>query len=136
MKHAIFSLSSNTTESRKEGFEILHENEDKRDIYTAELEGRLALASIQDDEKIYVDRLQDMGEGYSQMTAEIKTVSNTDGDSVSETCDNASDSKDLARNGLPSACVFVAKSVSTSRSIITTSNVLYPVEQSCCKSSR
>ncbi|CCX13348.1 Similar to Meiotic activator RIM4; acc. no. P38741 [Pyronema omphalodes CBS 100304] len=108
MKHAIFSLSSNTTESRKEGFEILHENEDKRDIYTAELEGRLALASIQDDEKIYVDRLQDMGEGYSPMTAEIKTVSNTDGDSVSGTCDNASDSKDLARNGLPSACVFVA----------------------------
>jgi len=109
MKHAIFSFSSNASESKKDGFDMVHDSEDKRDIYTAELENRMNLASIQDDEKIYVDRLQERGETYSPMTTEVRNIGNSEDPLPTGLCDDSSDSKDLARNGLPSACVFVAK---------------------------
>ena len=110
MKHAIFALSSSHSELKKDSFDFIPGNGDKKAIYSREFDGRMSMASIQDDETIYVDQLQGRSGACGAMTSEVKNIRNPEEFSPAVASgDGSPESRDLARNGLPSACVFVAK---------------------------
>jgi hypothetical protein len=109
MNHAIFFLSSDTSESAKKGFEPIRGGAGKTDLRTAELEGRINRASVHDDhEGIYSEHLQRRAGNFSPIATEVRSGKNEDL-ALNDMGDSTLDLKDLARNGLPSACVFVAK---------------------------
>jgi hypothetical protein len=108
MNHAIFFLSSDTSESTKKGFEPIRGGAGKKDLYTADIESRMNLASVHDDEEIYGEHLQIRTGNFSPTATEVRSGKNEDL-AINDMGDSTLDPKDLARNGLPSACVFVAK---------------------------
>jgi hypothetical protein len=109
MKHAIFFLSSNASESTKNGCGMMRGgHDDKKELYAAELHSRMSMASVENNEKVYVERMQKQAGNYSSMLTEARNGKHEDS-SQNDVGDGSLDPKDLAKNGLPSACVFVAK---------------------------
>lgn len=103
MHHAIFALSSNAS-----GPKILTRDcGGERDVYTSELDSQRSLTSIQDDDEIYMS--QGKVEEFSSNTTETKGIGESETSLYAEPDESILDSKDLAKSGLPSACIFVAK---------------------------
>lgn len=73
------------------------------EVYTSEH------TSIQDDGETYMNRRHENTGGYAPRISDAEDIQKLEPSPYAGPDERVPDARDLAKNGLPSACIFVAK---------------------------